>query len=87
MRSLRKNNYASAVPLILFLITIFACGALYTLLFIEIAIPTFDNFIPASDAKTLTMMGIYGIPLFILVVGMIAIFLAALRKKQEVYYQ
>jgi len=86
MRSILKDNSASAIPLILLLLTIFACGALYSLFFIEIAIPTFDSYIPASDAKTLTMMGIYAIPLIILVVGIVASFQAALRKKQEVYY-
>ena len=81
MRSLRKNNDASAAPLILLIITIFVCGALYSLFFLEIGIPLLSSYIPASDSKTLIMMGIYGIPLIVLVVGTAAAFLAALRKR------
>ena len=81
MRSLRKNNDASAVPLILLIITIFVCGALYSLFFLEIGIPLLSSYIPASDSKTLIMMGIYGIPLIVLVVGTAAAYLAALRKR------
>lgn len=81
MRSLRKNNDASVVPLILVMITIFICGALYSLFFLEIAFPLLGSYIPASDSKTLIMMGIYAIPLTVLVVGTAAAYLAALKKR------
>lgn len=83
MKKLLDNNYASAVPLILFVVTIFACGALYTFFFIELGFPQFDSWIPASDGKTFIMMCIYAIPLFVLVVGSVSLLQAGI--KREVY--
>lgn len=83
MRKILDNQEASAVPIILFVITIVGVGALYTLFFIEIGIPTFTSYIPASDSKTFIMMGIYGMPLLILMVGVISLLKAGL--KREVY--
>ena len=80
MRKLSSNNHASAVPLILFVITIFSCGALYTLLFIEFGFPQFDSWIPASDGKTFIMMGIYSLPLFVLVIGGISLLQSGLKR-------
>lgn len=84
-RSFIVNQEGSAVPLILFFVTIFSCGALYTLFFIEIALPTFSSYIPASDAKTFILMCIYAIPLFIIVVGVIALLLAGLKRDWTYY--
>ena len=83
MRKILHNNIGSAVPLILFIMTIVGAGALYTLLIIEIGQPVFDEYIVAGDVKTFVMMIIYGIPVFILVVGTIALIKSGL--KQEVY--
>jgi len=69
MREFIKNNYGSPVPIMLFLMTIIACGALYTLFFVEVAFPNLLNFIPDSDSKTFIMMGMYAIPLIVLIVG------------------
>ena len=82
-RKLISDSYASAVPLILFVLTIFGAGALYTLLIIEVGQPIFDQYIVAGDVKTFVMMIIYGIPVFILVVGTIALIRTGL--KQEAY--
>jgi len=81
MKQLINNNEGSAVPLILFVITIFACGALYSLFFIEIAYPTFSSWIPAGDAKTLIMMCMYALPLFVIIVGMFSLLLAGLKRE------
>ena len=83
MRKLKTNNIGSAIPLILFILTIVGAGALYTLLIIEIGQPVFDQYIPNGDAKTFIMMIIYGIPVFILVIGTIALIKSGL--KTEVY--
>ena len=80
MRRLIRDNNASAVPVILFIVTIIACGAMYTLFFIEIGIPTLSSFIPASDSKTLIMMMIYAMPLTLLLVGVVALMLAGNKR-------
>lgn len=80
-RNIIKNNEASAIPLILFIITIICCGALYTLFFLEIGFPTLDSFIPASDSKTFIYMLFYAIPLFLLIVGLIALMTSALKSR------
>ena len=61
--------------------TIFSVGAFYSLMFIEIGIPTFEDMIPDSSAKTVFMMMIYAIPLFVTLIGMIALFREALKEK------
>jgi len=81
MRSFKNNLEASAVPLVLFLVTIFACGALYSLFFLEIGFPLLDGFIPASDSKTFIMMMIYAIPLFVVVIGVIALLISGLKER------
>ena len=83
MVKLLNNNIGSAVPVILYVLGIIGAGALYTLLIIEVGQPTFDSYIPSGDVKTFVMMMIYGIPLFILVVGVIALIRSGL--KREVY--
>jgi len=84
MKKILFNNYGSAVPLILFFMAIFACGALYTLFFVEFGYPTFDSYIPASDSKTFIMMCLYAIPLFIIILGVICLIKSGL--KRTVYY-
>lgn len=83
LRKIHADNIGSAVPLLLFLVTIVGVGALYTLFFLEVGLPTFEDYIPASDSKTFIMMCIYAIPLFVLVVGVISLIRAGL--KREVY--
>ena len=80
MKSIIRNNQASAVPLLLFVITIFSLGALYTLFFIQIAIPELSHLIPDSDAKTFIMMMIYGIPIMILLIGGVSLIKEGLRR-------
>lgn len=88
MRKLRYNNNASAVPLLLFIMTIISCGALYTLFFVEVAYPSLLYMIPDSDSKTFIMMGMYAIPLFVLIIGVFAVIKAGLKQSQtEVYYR
>ena len=84
MRSLKHNNTGSAIPLILFILTIIGAGALYTLLITQVGQPVFDQYIPAGDVKTFVMMLIYGMPVVILVVGVIALIKSGI--KQEVVY-
>ena len=80
MRKIIINNYASAVPLILFVLTIVGCGALYTLFFLEIAYPSLLYMVPDSDSKTFIMMVMYAIPLFVLVIGVIAVIKAGIKQ-------
>ena len=80
MRSIIENNNASAVPVMLYVMTLIVCGALYSLLFYEIGIPTLSGFIPASDSKLFIMMLIYAIPLFILIVGTVSLLKAGLKR-------
>lgn len=75
------NIEASAVPLILFFMTIFLCGGIYTLLFIEFGIPLVDSWVSSSDSKTFIMMGIYAIPLIILVVGVVWLIIQGLKSR------
>ena len=84
LRRLWVDESASAVPVILFIVTLFACGGLYTLFFIEIGLPLFSGYIPAGDAKTFILMCIYAVPLFVIVVGVFSLLLAGL-KRQAVY--
>jgi len=83
MKKIIHNNYASSIPFILFIVTIVVCGAMYTLFFLEVGFPALENFIPASESKTFIMMGLYAIPLIILVVGIIAMIIAG--QKRGVY--
>jgi len=80
MRSIIENNKASAVPVILFVMTIIVCGALYTLFFYEVGFPMLKGFIPASDGKTFIMMFLYAIPLFILLIGVISLLKAGIKR-------
>jgi hypothetical protein len=83
LRSLKDNNVGSAVPVILFIVTIVGCGGLYTLFFLEFGLGFFDDLIPASDVKTFLYMCFYAMPLMLLVVGSICLVRAGL--KREVY--
>ena len=80
MRDIIHNNYASPVPLILFFVTIITCGAFYTLLFIKVGYPTFTSYIPDGDVKTVIMMFMYSIPLFLIIVGILSTFKDALKQ-------
>jgi len=84
MRKFKDNNYGSVVPVVLFIVTIVGCGALYTLFFIEIAIPEFGPLVPNSDSKVYIMMVFYAIPLFIILVGAAALLIKGL--KRDIYY-
>jgi len=84
MRKLTKNKQASAVPLILFVLTIVVFGALWTLLFIEIGFPTFDTYLPSNDTTTFIKMLIYSMPLLVVIIGAISLIISGL--KREVYY-
>ncbi len=79
-RDIFKDTDASAVPLLLFLLTIIVCGALYTLFFLEIAIPLLSYLIPSSDSKTFIMMIIWAMPMIITIVGMISLIKAGQKQ-------
>ena len=87
MRKLKHNNFCSAVPLILFILTILVCGALYTLFMVEVAYPSLLWMIPNSDSKTFIMMGMYAIPLFILLIGVFALIKSGAKEKWSSEYQ
>ena len=81
MKSIISDDKASAVPVLLFGMTIIVCGALYSLFFIEIAIPSLSGFIPASDSKTFIMMFIYAIPLTVLLIGVLALLKSGIKRQ------
>ena len=87
MRNIRHNNYGSIVPVILFILTILCCGALYTLFFVEVAYPNLLYMVPDSDSKTFIMMGMYAIPLIVIIVGVLCIIKAGIKERgwQEGY--
>ena len=87
MREFINNNYASPVPLILFILTIVSCGALYTLFFVEVAYPSLLYMIPDSDSKTFIMMGMYAIPLFIIVIGVFSVIKEGIKENWRAGYQ
>jgi len=80
LRNLSRNNDASAIPLILYVLTIFVCGALYSLFFLGVAYPIFGPMIPASDSKVFIMMVMYAIPLIVMVVGVICVIKEGLKR-------
>jgi hypothetical protein len=82
LRKLSDANNA-AVEILTYVITIFVCGALYSLLFIGIAFPVFRAFVPDSDSKTLMMMFFYGLLGIILLVGAIALIREGIMKNRN----
>lgn len=86
MRKIIHNNVGSVIPLLLFLLTILICGALYHLFFVEVLYPSLLGRIPDSDSKTFIMMGMYALPLFIIIIGVFALIKSALKQSfREVY--
>lgn len=81
LRKLSEETHA-AVEIIYYILTVFACGALYSLLFIVIGFPVFKAFIPASDTKTLMMMFFYGLLGIILIVGVLALIIEGIKKNK-----
>ena len=79
-----QDTDASAVPLILIIATILICGALFSLLFIEIAFPLLSGYIPAGDAKNMVMMLMRAIPLFLLFGGIGAAVIAGIKRQTGV---
>ena len=79
MRQFVDNNYGSAIPIVYYILTIFALGALYTLLFVEVAFPFFRDYVPDGPSKTFIMMLFYGIPLLLLVVGAVALLIQGVK--------
>ena len=83
MRKLKENNKGSVVPLVLFIVTIISCGALYTLFMVEVAYPSLLYMIPDSDSKTFIMMGMYAIPLFIILIGVFALIKEGIKESWQ----
>jgi len=79
MRSLKNNTEASAIPLILFVLGLFATGAVYTFCFIYIA-PCFYDLVPNGMFKTLILGIIYFVPLVVLLVGVLSLLLSGIKK-------
>jgi hypothetical protein len=80
LRSL-SEPYA-AVEIIYYVMTIFVCGALYSLLFYGIAF-TLKVLVPDSDTKTLMMMFYYGLLGIILIVGVIALIIEGIKRNRN----
>jgi len=80
LKKLKNDNIGSAIPILYFIMTIVAAGALFSLLFIEIGFPTFLGYIPSSDSKTFLLMMLHGIPLIVLFVGVVCMVREGLKK-------
>jgi len=80
MRELKNNTDGSAIPLILFVAGVFGTGAVYTLLFIVVALPSFSVLIPDSVFKTIIIGIVYFAPLIVLVIGVLALILAGMKR-------
>lgn len=85
MRKLNSNNEGSVIPLILFIITIIASGALYTILIVEVAFPAVEDWLPATEVGTFIKMMIYAIPMVVLIIGTLALLLSGV-KKEVIYF-
>ena len=81
LRNFGRNTNGSAVPLILFIVTIIGVGAIYTLLFLFTAQPLFEGYIPDSDAKTFILMIMYAAPGIVLITGVISLLLSGLKRQ------
>ena len=81
LKNLRDNNDASAIPIIYFILTIVVCGALFSLLFLEVAFPTFTSMIPDSDSKTFIFMGIRGMLVIVLFVGIVCLIREGIKRE------
>ena len=80
MKNITHDNNASAVPIILFLVTILGCGLFYTLLFLEIFFPSIAYLVEGSDSRVFIMMCFYAIPLFVIIIGVISLLKAGLKR-------
>jgi len=88
LRRLLHDNTGSSIPIILFVLTIVVCGALYSLFFLEVGFGLLALIpIPPSDGKTFIMMCMYAIPLFVMVVGSVALLLQGLKNDSGWYSQ
>ena len=81
----KLDNIGSAVPLLLFLMTIIVFGALYTLFMVEVAYPSLLWMIPDSESKTFIMMGMYGLPLLVILIGVFSLIRSGIKQGFEVY--
>lgn len=80
LKKILYDSYASVVPIILFVLGIFGCGALYSLFFIEFALPELSGFIPDSDYKTYILMIIYAIPLLVFFVAFFSVLKSGVKQ-------
>ncbi|MBD3263564.1 MAG: hypothetical protein GF375_00495 [Candidatus Omnitrophica bacterium] len=83
MVDLKNNNEANVSIIAIYLMTIISLGALYTLLFLEFAIPNLGPLIPddLGTFKTATLTIMYAIPLIITVVCSLAVLKNALKRE------
>ena len=78
-----NDEGSGAVPVLLFIITIIAAGALYTLLFITIFYKVFAVLIPDSVFKSVIVWGaFYYAPIVIIVVGILWVVQMGLKESQ-----
>jgi len=83
MVDLKNNNEANVSIIAIYLMTIISLGALYTLLFLEFAIPNLAPMIPDSlgTFKTSTLTILYAIPIIITIVCSLAVLKNALKRE------
>jgi hypothetical protein len=83
MVDLKNNNEANVSIIAIYLMTIISIGALYTLLFIEVAIPNLAPLIPDDLGvfKTSTLTIVYAIPLIVILVSSLAVLKNALKRE------
>ena len=80
MEKIWNNNNGSITILLVYVFCIISLGALYTLFFIEVAIPELAHLIPESTYKTLFLTITWSIPLIIGIVISFATIKAGLKR-------
>jgi len=78
-----NNNQGNISIIAIYLMSIISLGALYTLLFLEMAIPNLAPLIPNDLGmyKTVFLMLIWGIPIIILLVSSLAVIKTGLKRE------
>ena len=81
-RTFKNNNYGNISIIAMYLMTIISLGTLYTLFFLELAIPNLAPLIPSDLGmyKTVFLMLIYGMPIIIIVVCSLAVMKSGLKR-------
>jgi len=85
MRKLISNTDALS-NILIYILTIFSCGALYSLLFIDFGFPEMSSWIPETPTKILMMTLFRAIPGIIMLVCMFGLIREGIKKTRQEGY-